>query len=106
MTKQETTRTHACPIRNKLTKPWIPEKQELGHLILPSQNWYYEYGAYGGQPLTEEKQRITDRLFGLIQSDILRLMPQKIPAKVPEHISRDVLKAWARSNNIPRERET
>lgn len=53
--------------------------------------------------LAEEQRQITERLFGLIQADILRVSSEEMPAKLPKRIPRNILHAWAKGENIPPE---
>ena len=89
----------------RLTSAWIPEKKELGHLILPSDARYYSWGSSAGPLLQQEKQKIIEDIFSLLRADILRVSPEEIPERLPDRLPRAILQTWAKENNIPSERE-
>lgn len=84
----------------------IPTKDELARLILPSDTRYYAYGflGWGDSSLKEEQRRITEEVSLLLHSQILRVAPKEIPAKLPENLTEDILRSWFEKLDISSER--
>ena len=83
---------------------WIPTKDELPKLILPSDYRYYGAGFLGGPLLQEERRQIVDEMSLLLRSDILRVAPKEIPAKLPKKLPQAILRSWFEKLDISSER--